>query len=77
MSTVGLAINTQSPGKFLSRHSPRQELGCLAQQVPESVRASLWLFLERPGRNKGRTQGFAFELKAKESWCSESGLGRS
>lgn len=43
----------------------------------ESVRAGLWLFLKRPGRNKGRTQGFAFELKAKESWCSESGLGRA
>lgn len=66
---VGLAINTQSPGKFLSGHSTRQEAGCLAQQQePESERS------ERPGRNKGRSPGFASELKAKGSWCSERGL---
>lgn len=30
--------------------------------------------LKRPGRDKGRTPGFAFELKAQGSWGPESGL---
>jgi hypothetical protein len=64
---VGLAVDTQSPGKYLSAHSTRQEAGCLAQQQePEG--------LKRPCRNKGRTPGFASELTAKGSWCSERGL---